>query len=325
MVRALQMNSAESTAELVDRDLPALQDGDVRVQVDWSGVNYKDAMIVTGLRGFMREFPRVTGIDLAGVVVESRDPAWHVGDRFMINGRGLSEHLDGGFTDETVVAGHLGTRVPEVFSLREAAAIGTAGFTAALSVRALERYGIGEGPILVTGPTGGVGSIAIALLAARGYTVTAATGRPEHADLLRRLGATDVIDRSALTPTKPLQSERWGGAVDVTGGEVLAGILTQLQYNTAVAASGRAAGPDLTASMMPFILRNVALLGVNSVLADDQAREESWQILAESLDRALLAELVTEVALEDVVDVAQGLLAGQRVGRAVVRLSGGDA
>jgi len=224
-----------------------------------------------------------------------------------------------------VVAGHLGTRVPEVFSLREAAAIGTAGFTAALSVRALERYGIGEGPILVTGPTGGVGSIAIALLAARGYTVTAATGRPEHADLLHRLGATDVIDRSALTPTKPLQSERWGGAVDVTGGEVLAGILTQLQYNTAVAASGRAAGPDLTASMMPFILRNVALLGVNSVLADDQAREESWQILAESLDRALLAELVTEVALEDVVDVAQGLLSGQRVGRAVVRLSGGDA
>lgn len=326
MVRALLARAPEPfDIGVVERELAAPGLGELLVETAWSSLNYKDALAVTGAPGILRSLPMVPGIDLVGTVTRSEDPAWAPGDRLLVNGRGLGEQRDGGYTDAAVIPSALASRVPDGLLLREAAAVGTAGFTAALSVLALEAAGLPEGPVLVTGATGGVGAIAIALLAARGHRVVAATGRPQHAEWLIRLGAGEVVDRAELQPGRPLQSERWAGAVDVAGGGTLAAVLAQLRYGGAVAASGLADAARLESSVMPFILRGVRLLGVNSVFAPEPQREAAWAMIDTALDRALLAELTTELELEQVPSAAAELLAGRRTGRAAVRLAGEPA
>jgi len=302
------------------QDLPLHE---VLVQVEYSGLNYKDGMALSGNRSKVaRKLPMVGGIDLAGTVVESSSKEWKPGDKVIVNGWGLSETQWGGYTRYQRVKPEWLLRLPSGFTTEQAMAIGTAGYTAALCVDALERWGRvqpGAGEVLVTGAAGGVGSIAIALLARRGYAVTASTGRPQTHDYLRRLGASAFIDRNELSGKGgPLQKERWSGAVDSVGSSTLANVLAQTVYGGAVAACGLAGGADLPATVLPHILRGVALLGIDSVMAPRTLREQAWTRLARDLDTALLAEITTVEPMSCLPALASEILDGKVRGRVVV-------
>lgn len=305
--------------------LADLPDNDVLVEISHSSLNYKDGLAVSGKGRIARRLPMVAGIDLAGTVVSSKVADWQPGDRVIVNGWGLSETEWGGYTRyQSLKAGHL-TRLPAGFSAAEAMAIGTAGYTAALCVLALEDWGViapGKGEVLVTGAAGGVGSVAVALLAARGYRVVAATGRDSQHDFLRDLGASDFVARSALAEAgKMLQAERWSGAVDTVGSHTLANVLAQTVYGGAVAACGLAGGADLPASVMPHILRSVALIGVDSVMCPAAKRDRAWAFLDAHLDRAKLAALTSVSPMADLPALAQAIVKGETRGRHVIEIS----
>lgn len=307
-----------SVVKLNEQDL---MPGDVTVAVDYSTVNYKDALAVTGRGSVIRQFPLVPGIDFAGTVQASSYPGIAVGDRVVLNGWGLSQTHHGGYAQKARVKGEWLVKIPDVFSTKDAMAIGTAGYTAMLCVLALEHGGLTpqRGDILVTGANGGVGSIAIALLSGLGYRVVASTGRPEESDYLRSLGAADIIDRKALSaPGAPISSETWAGAVDSVGSTTLANVLAQTRYRGVVAACGLAQGMDLPASVLPFILRNVTLAGIDSVNAPQEVRIEAWSRLARDLDLGKLARATHVVGLAEVPAIASRMLEGTVQGRAVV-------
>jgi acrylyl-CoA reductase (NADPH) len=294
---------------------------DVLLEVEYSTINYKDALALTNRSPIVRRWPMVAGIDCAGRVAASEDPRWRIGDRVVLNGWGASEQHWGGLAQKARARGEWLVPLPSNFTTRQAMAIGTAGYTAALSVAALERFGVqpGAGDVLVTGATGGVGSIAIALLAARGFRAVASTGKAAEADYLKRLGASELIDRQELSaPGKPLQSERWAAVIDSAGSHTLANACAQAKRGGAVAACGLAQGMDFPATVAPFILRGVALLGIDSVQAPQARRLAAWQLLSESLDPALLETMVREVGLADSFNVAREILEGRNVGRVVV-------
>jgi acrylyl-CoA reductase (NADPH) len=294
---------------------------DVLLEVEYSTVNFKDALALTNRSPIARRWPMVAGVDCAGRVAASQDPRWRVGDRVVLNGWGASEQHWGGLAQKARVRSEWLVALPSNFTTRQAMAIGTAGYTAALSVVALERLGLqpSQGDVLVTGASGGVGSIAIALLAARGYRVVASTGKPAESDYLTRLGAGQIIDRKELAaPGKPLQTERWAAAVDSLGSHTLANVCAQIRRGGAVAACGLAQGMDLPATVAPFILRGVSLLGIDSAMAPLPRRQAAWQVLSESLDPARLESMVREVPLAGAFDVAREILEGRNVGRVVV-------
>lgn len=310
-----------TSADVVDLDERDLMPGDVTVAVEFSTVNYKDAAAVTGRAPVIRQFPLIPGIDFAGVVESSTYPGIGAGDRVVANGWGLSQTHHGGYAQKARLNGDWLVRIPDVFSTKDAMAIGTAGYTAMLSVLALEHGGIApdRGDILVTGANGGAGSVAIALLSKLGYRVIASTGRPEEADYLRALGAAEIIDRRTLSePGKPIAAERWAGAIDAVGSHTLANALAQTRYRGVVAAFGLAQGTDLQASVLPFILRNVTLAGIDSVNAPQDVRLRAWSRLANDLDLDKLARTTQVVALADVPSVAGRILEGKVQGRTVV-------
>jgi len=312
----------KQTVATFERMEPAqLPPGDVTVRVEYSSLNFKDALAVTGRGAIVRKWPLVPGIDLAGVVEHSDDPRWQPGDPVVVNGWGLGETEWGGFSQVARLSADWLLRLPEPYTTRQAMAVGTAGYTAALCVMALRRHGLqpGDGEVLVTGASGGVGSVAVALLAGLGYTVTASTGRPHEADYLKALGATNIVDRATLaSPGKPLQSERWAGVVDTVGSHTLANACAATRWNGAVAACGLAQGSDFPASVMPFILRGVTLYGINCVYTPNDRRAEAWRLLADHLRPELLDRMTTEIALSDVVAKSVDLLEGRLRGRTVV-------
>ncbi len=325
MFRALLLEKDEAGFRCAVRSLEEarLPPGDVLIRVEHSTLNYKDALAITNAGPVVRSWPMVAGIDAAGTVLESSHPRWQAGDRVVHNGWGLGETRWGGLAECARVPGDVLVRLPAEFDTRQAMAIGTAGYTAMLCVMALERHGVapGSGEVLVTGATGGVGSVAVALLARLGHTVVAATGKAGEADYLRRLGAKSVIARAELAaPGKPLQKERWAGVVDAVGSTTLANALAQTRYGGVVAACGLAGGTDLPSSVMPFILRGVTLCGIDSVMAPLALREQAWQRLARDLDPALLDTMVEEITLEQAGPRAADLLAGTVRGRLVVAL-----
>ena len=312
--------------EVDDAFLPAAAEGgEVTIAVEYSTLNYKDALAITNKSPVVRSWPMIAGIDGAGTVLDSSHPGWKPGDRVVLNGFGVGELHKGCLAERARLKGDWLLHLPEAFGARQAMAIGTAGYTAMLCVLALERYGLapGDGEVLVTGATGGVGSVAIALLSRLGFTVVAATGKSSEAEYLTRLGAARVIDRAELAaPGKPLQKERWAGAVDAVGSHTLVNALAQTRYGGVVAACGLAQGPDLPGTVMPFILRCVALLGVESVMVPIARRQEAWSRLARDLDPALLDAITTEVPLDGAIEAARELLAGRVRGRIVVRTGG---
>lgn len=311
-----------STA-LVDRELADLGEGNVTIAVEYSTVNYKDGLALSGGR-IMQSMPMIGGIDLAGTVEASDRPDYKPGDKVLVNGWGLSQTHNGGYAQKAHVPAEWLIPLPEAFTARDAMAIGTAGYTAMLCVMALEHGGLtpARGDVLVTGANGGVGSIAISLLSALGYRVIASTGRAEEGDYLRGLGAAEIIDRATLSAAgKPMGAERWAGAVDSVGSFTLANVLAQTKYRGVVAACGLAQGLDLPGSVAPFILRNVTLAGIDSVNTPREARLEAWQRLARDLDPAKLKSTITEIGLADVPNVAAKILKGQVRGRTVVNVN----
>ena len=324
MFRALRVDRTEdgfqrAVVDLADDDLP---EGDVLVDVEYSTVNYKDGLAVTDTAPVVRNFPMVPGIDLAGTVSASDDPEVSVGQRVVVNGWGIGEETWGGFAQRARVRGEWTVLLPDGIGSAEAMAIGTAGYTAMLCILALEDHDVTPeaGPVLVTGAAGGVGSVAVAVLAARGYEVHASTGRPEEADYLVGLGASEIVDRTELSETggRPLARARWAGAVDAVGSHTLANVLSQIRPEGCVAACGNAQGTDLTTTVFPFILRGVTLRGVHSVHVPRPRRLEAWRRLDEDLDRDLLASMTRTVGLDDVPAVAAEILAGRVRGRVVV-------
>ena len=324
MFKALLLTKTEVPApqvaitELDEAQLPA---GDVLVQVSHSTLNYKDALAITGKAPVVRSWPMVPGIDFAGAVLESSDPRYRPGDAVLLNGWGVGESHWGGLAQKARVKADWLLPLPAGLTAAQAMAIGTAGYTAMLCVMALQRNGLlpAQGPVLVTGANGGVGSIAIALLARLGFEVHASTGRLAEAEHLKALGATDIIDRATLnTPGKPLQKERWAGAVDSVGSHTLANVCAGLRYGGVVAACGLAQGMDFPSTVAPFILRGVTLAGVDSVMAPHARRAEAWQRLARELPAELLSRNTETIALADAAGVAARLLAGQVRGRVVV-------
>ena len=308
-------------ARLQDVDNEVLPEGDVTVDVEFSTLNYKDGLAITGKSPVVRRFPLVPGIDFAGTVSASSNPAWHVGDRVILNGWGVGETHCGGLAQKARVKGEWLVALPKKFTARQAMAIGTAGYTAMLCVLALEKHGVkpADGEILVTGANGGVGSIAIALLARLGYPIVASTGRVAEADHLKVLGAAEVIDRQTLSsPGKPLGKERWAGVIDSVGSHTLANACATTRYHGAVAACGLAGGMDFPASVAPFILRGITLYGIDSVMAPLSLRQEAWARLARDLDLAKLEAITAEIALSEALSVAGDLLEGRVRGRVVV-------
>ncbi|KQW00856.1 MDR family oxidoreductase [Rhizobacter sp. Root1221] len=308
-------------ASIVQLHEADLMPGDVVVAVDYSTVNYKDALAITGRAAVIRQFPLIPGIDFAGTVEASAHPDIAVGDRVVANGWGLSQSHHGGYAQKARVKGEWLVKLPDAFSTRNAMAIGTAGYTAMLSVLALEHGGLTprHGDVLVTGANGGVGSVAIAILSGLGYRVVASTGRLEESDYLRSLGAADVIDRRTLSePGAPITSERWAGAVDSVGSHTLANVLAQMRYRGVVTACGLAQGTDLPGSVLPFILRHVTLAGIDSVNAPQHARLEAWSRLARDLDVAKLERMTRMISLAEVPALAGSMLEGKVQGRIVV-------
>lgn len=311
----------KTSTAIVDLDERDLMPGDVTVAVEYSTVNYKDALAITGRGSVIRRFPLIPGIDFAGIVEASTHPGFTVGDRVVANGWELSHTHHGGFAQKARVKGDWLVKLPDVFSTRDAMAIGTAGYTAMLSVLALEHGGItpDRGDILVTGANGGAGSVAITLLSKLGYRVIASTGRPEEADYLHALGAAEIIDRRTLSePGEPIAAEQWAGAIDSVGSHTLANVLAQTRYRGVVAAFGLAQGADLPASVLPFILRNVTLAGIDSVNAPQDVRLQAWSRLARDLDLDKLARTTHVVALADVPRVVTEIFEGKIQGRTVV-------
>jgi len=307
-------------------DRASLPPADVLVRVRCSDLNYKDGLAVTGRPGVIRKYPMIPGIDLAGVVEESSSPDWKPGDEVVVTGCGLSETAWGGYAELASVHADCLVGLPKGLTLKQSMAIGTAGFTAMQCVVALERHGLVAGSnneVLVTGAAGGVGSIAIAILAKLGYRVVASTGRAELGDYLRSLGASEIIDRAALTtqPKRPMESERWAGAVDTVGGDTLASIVRALVVNGSVAACGVAGGAALNTTVYPFILRGVSLLGINSVYVSRSDRILMWERLSRGLPLPLLDSMTQEAPLEAVFDLGEKIIAGAIRGRTVIRIS----
>lgn len=324
--KAVRIDKADkgTTASLAQFDEAELMEGDVTVAVEWSTLNYKDGLALTGKSPVVRRFPMIAGIDLAGTVAASSNPKWKAGDKVVLNGWGLGETHLGAYAEKARVKGDWLVRLPEGMSAREAMAIGTAGYTAMLSVLALEQHGLApkDGPIVVTGAAGGVGSVAIAILSKLGYQVIASTGRTSEEAYLKRLGAAEIIDRAELSgPAKPLAKERWAGGIDSVGSTTLANLLSMTKYGGAVAACGLAGGMDLPTSVAPFILRGVCLLGIDSVMCPVKRREVAWQRLASDLDRAKLSEITHEISMDQVFELAPKILAGQVRGRVVVKIA----
>ena len=323
--KAIVIEKAESgtRSSLTDFDEGNLMDGDVTVRVEYSTVNYKDGLAVTGKAPVVRRFPMIAGIDAAGTVESSTHPAWKPGDKVILNGWGCGETHLGGYGAKMRVKGDWLVPLPATMSARDAMAIGTAGYTAMLAAMALEQHGLTpeRGPIAVTGANGGVGSVAIAILARRGFTVHAVTGRPQEADYLKSLGAAEIVARQELTgPAKPLAKERWAGAVDAVGSTTLANLLSMTRYGGAVAACGLAGGMDLPTSVAPFILRGVCLYGIDSVMCPLDRRKTAWKRLEKELDRQKLAAMTTEIGLSDVPKAAAAILNGEVRGRIVVKI-----
>jgi acrylyl-CoA reductase (NADPH) len=311
-------------AEVREIDEDLLSEGDVTVAIAHSTLNYKDALAITNRGPVVRRWPMVAGIDGAGTVLASGHPGWRAGDKVVLNGWGVGEGHTGCLASRARLRGDWLVPLPELFSTRQAMAIGTAGYTAMLCVMALERHGLapGDGDVLVTGATGGVGSVAIALLARLGHRVVAATGKASESGYLERLGAQGVIDRAELGgPGKPLQKERWAAVVDTLGSHTLANACAQTRYGGAVAACGLAQGSDLPATVMPFILRGVALLGVDSVQAPIERRREAWSRLARDLDPALLESMTTDIGLDGAIEAAGRIMDGKVRGRYVVEVA----
>ena len=319
----LEKGEAGFSARLTQLDESRLPAGDVLVRPEFSTLNYKDGLAFTNRAPVVRTWPMVPGIDGAGVVLESAHPSWKPGDRFVLNGWGVGETHWGCLSGRARLKGDWLVRLPDAFTPRQAMAIGTAGYTAMLCVMALERQGVtpGSGDVLVTGATGGVGSVAIALLSKLGHRVVASSGKSAEAGYLGRLGAAEVIDRAELAaPGKPLQKERWAGVVDAVGSHTLVNALAQTRYGGAVAACGLAQGNDLPGTVLPFILRGVTLAGVDSVMAPRALREQAWSRLARDLDPALLDVMTVEVPLADAAAQAQALMEGKVRGRIVVAI-----
>ena len=323
--KAIRIDKAEkgTTVALTQFDETELMEGDVTVRVEWSTLNYKDGLAVTGKAPVVRRFPMIAGIDFAGTVEQSSHPQWKAGDKVICNGWGMGETHLGAYAEKARVKGDWLVRLPEGMSTREAMSIGTAGYTAMLSVLALENNGLtpSDGPIVVTGAAGGVGSVATAVLSKLGYHVIASTGRVSETEYLKSLGASEVIDRSELSgPAKPLAKERWAGGIDSVGSTTLANLLSMTKYGGAIAACGLAAGMDLPSSVAPFILRGVCLLGIDSVMCPIERRKVAWNRLASDLDRRKLTEITHEIGLDEVIAAGAKILAGQVRGRIVVKI-----
>ena len=325
MFQALLLEKSEAgfSATIRELDESQLPDADVTVAVEYSSLNFKDGLAITNRSPVVRSWPMVAGIDGAGTVIESRHARFKVGDRVVHNGWGVGETRWGCLAQRARLPGDGLVHLPAAFSTRQAMAIGTAGYTAMLCVLALEDHGLkaGDGEVLVTGATGGVGSVAVALLAKLGHKVVAATGKATESPYLMALGAASVIDRAELaTPGKPLQKERWAAVVDAVGSHTLVNALAQTRYGGVVAACGLAQGHDLPGTVMPFILRGVTLSGVDSVMCPLPRREQAWQRLARDIDPALLETMIDEVPLAGAIERAEALMAGRVRGRVVVRL-----
>jgi acrylyl-CoA reductase (NADPH) len=323
--KAIRVDKADkgTTVALTQFDEADLMEGDVTLGVEWSALNYKDGLAVTGKAPVVRRFPMIAGIDLAGTVEQSSHPQWKPGDKVICTGWGMGETHLGAYAEKARVKGDWLVRLPEEMSARDAMAIGTAGFTAMLAVLALEKHGLvpKDGPIVVTGAAGGVGSVATAVLSKLGYQVIASTGRMSEVAYLKNLGAAEVIDRSELSgPAKPLAKERWAGGIDSVGSTTLANILSMTKYAGAIAACGLAAGMDLPSSVAPFILRGVCLLGIDSVMCPIELRKVAWSRLASDLDPGKLVEITHEIGLGEVVAAGAKILAGQVRGRIVVKI-----
>ena len=324
--QALQIHKDDAgyRCTLQTLDDSALPEGDVTVQVDYSTINYKDGLAITGKSPVVRKFPLTPGIDLAGTVTDSQHPLFKAGDKVVLNGWGVGESHSGGLAQKARLKGDWLVKLPAAFTPRQAMAIGTAGYTAMLCVMALQKHGVtpDKGDILVTGAGGGVGSVAIALLAKLGYRVVASTGRLQEADYLRQLGAADVIDRAELSALgKPLAKERWAGVVDTVGSHTLANACASTKYGGVVTACGLAQGMDFPSSVAPFILRGVTLAGIDSVMAPRAVREAAWARLAQDLDTAQLERMTREVGLADALGLGAEILAGQVRGRVVVNVN----
>jgi len=311
-----------AVTELTEADL---MDGDVTVAVEASTVNYKDGLAITGKSPVVRRFPLVPGIDFAGTVLSSSHPDWKAGDKVILNGWGTGETHHGAFAGRSRVKGDWLVPLPAGMSVFDAMSVGTAGYTAMLSVMALERHGItpDRGPIVVTGAAGGVGSVAIAILSKLGYHVIASTGRVSEEAYLKELGAAEIISRDELSgPAKPLAKERWAGGVDAVGSHTLANVLSMTSYGGAIAACGLAQGMDLPASVAPFILRGVSLLGIDSVMAPKALRLEAWKRIGTDLDHAKLSAISTRIGFDGIIDAAKAIIDGRIRGRVVIDMAG---
>lgn len=313
-------NQSVTVTEISEADL---MEGDVTVAVDATTVNYKDGLAITGKAPVVRRFPMIPGVDFAGTVLSSSHPDWKEGDKVILNGWGVGETHFGAYAAKARVKGDWLVPLPDGMSARTAMAIGTAGYTAMLSVMALERHGLtpDRGPMIVTGAAGGVGSVAVALLSKLGYHVIASTGRPEESAYLHDLGAAEIIARDELSgPAKPLNKERWAGGIDAVGSHTLANVLSMTSYGGAIAACGLAQGMDLPGSVAPFILRGVSLLGIDSVMAPKELRLEAWQRLATDLDHAKLERFATRIGFDDIIQAARDIVEGKIRGRVVVEM-----
>jgi len=319
----IRKSDGGQTVALSDFDENELMEGDVTFRVEWSTINYKDGLAITGKAPVVRRYPMIAGIDAAGTVETSSHPEWKPGDKVVLNGWGCGETHLGGHAEKMRCKGDWLVPLPATMTMRDAMAIGTAGYTAMLSVLALERHGVtpDRGPVIVTGASGGVGSVAVAILAKLGHHVIAATGRPQEADYLKELGAAEVIARQELTgPVRPLGKERWAGGVDAVGSVTLANVLSMTRYSGAIAACGLAGGMDLPTSVAPFILRGVSLLGIDSVMCPQQLRRNAWRRLETDLDAKKLATMTEQIGLSGVVEGAQRLMGGAVRGRIVVKI-----
>ncbi|MBL8359199.1 MAG: oxidoreductase [Rubrivivax sp.] len=323
MFKALMLTRDGKTvhAAVTELDEAVLGPGDVTVRVEYSTLNFKDGLAITGRGAIVKNWPLIAGIDLAGTVEASESAAWKPGDQVVINGWGLGETHHGGLAQKARVSSGWLLAVPAPYSTRDTMALGTAGYTAALCVQALLRHGVKptDGPVLVTGASGGVGIIAVRLLAGLGFEVDASTGRPQHGDALRAMGATHLVDRAELAaPGKPLQSERWAGVVDAVGSHTLVNACARTKWNGAVAACGLAQGADLPGTVLPFILRGVTLYGINSVYVPEAQRREAWALLAAHVSPQVLAGLGHVIGLSEAIPAAADLLDGRITGRVVV-------
>ena len=321
----IEKDDAGYRAGLKEIDETQLPEGDVTVRVSHSTLNYKDGLAITGKGPVVRKFPMIPGVDLVGSVEESSHPEYRVGDSVVLNGWGVGEVHWGGLAQKARLKGDWLVPLPQRFTPRQAMAIGTAGYTAMLCVLALERHGVtpDQGEILVTGAAGGVGSVAVAVLSRLGYTVVGVRGRPEESDYIKNLGATEVLDRSAFSsPGKPLARERWAGAVDVVGSHTLANVCATTNYRGVVTACGLAGGMDFPATVAPFILRGVTLVGIDSVMCPRPDRLVAWQRLGTDLDISKLSLITNEIGLDEVIPTATKLLDGQVRGRVVVDVNG---